>query len=73
MNDIIKFVVSALMPGELGTKFIRMRKIQFQKVNFPVFQIPLATRGTNPGPHTKLSFQRFLHDETADKTTCACN
>ena len=73
MNDIIKFVVSAFMPGELGTKFIRVRKIQFQKVDFPVFQIPLATRRTNPGPHTKLSLQRFLHDETADKTTRACN
>lgn len=41
MNDIIKFVVSAFMPGELGTKFIRVRKIQFQKVDFPVFKYRL--------------------------------
>ena len=37
MNDIIKLVISTFMPGELGTKFIRMRKVQFQKMNLPVF------------------------------------
>ena len=68
MNDIIKFAVSTFMPGELGTKLIRMCKIQFQKVNFSgSLKYRLLLVGRIPAHTPKLSFQRFLHDETSYK------
>ena len=61
------------MTGELGTKFVGMRKVQFQKMNFPVLQILFATGRADSRPHAILPFQRFLNDEASDKTACARN
>ena len=44
------------MPGELGTKFIRMRKVQFQKMNLPVFKYFLLLVERIPAHTPNLRF-----------------
>ena len=56
MDDIVKLIIGSFMSGELGTQFIGMSKVQFQKMDLPVLQVLFAAGGTNPRPHTKLSF-----------------
>ena len=73
MNNVIKFVIRPFMPGELGTQFVGMSKVQFQKMNLPVLQILLAAARTDSRPHTKLSFQCLFDNKTSNESTCTCN